>query len=477
LIATNNNFDQYRELFPAEAASICWGDFQYLYTATAVVLKTVLIIDDESALRGLLARIIQLEGYRVLEAASVKEGLRCISKESPDVVITDVKLPDGNGVDLTGKIKKEFPAVEVIVLTAYGTIEDGVTAIKNGAFDYLTKGEHQEKIIPLLSKASEKARLQQKVLHLQSKLQEKFGFKNILGSNKGLQQSVALARKVAATDTTVLLLGETGTGKEVFAQALHYEGARETQPFVAVNCSAFPKDLLESELFGHVEGAFTGAVKSKKGFLEEANGGTLFLDEIGEMNLELQAKLLRVLETGDFYRVGDSKARHVDVRFIAATNRDIEKESEAGTFRQDLFYRLSVFTITLPPLRERKDDIPILAKYFITQFSLKTNQQEPAVKPEFIQALQNHSWKGNIRELKNVIERCIILADGELNYSLLPSDFESGDSTDSFALDVIEKAHILKVLRHSGNNKAETAKLLGIGLTTLYRKLDEYKLS
>lgn len=439
-------------------------------------LTTILIIDDEEALRNLMARVIQLEGYHVVQAPTIKDGLRLLHRDPIDVVITDVKLPDGNGVELTAKIKKEFPAIEVIVLTAFGTIQDGVTAMKNGAFDYLTKGDHQEKIIPLLNKASEKARLQQKVLHLQAKLQEKFGFNNILGTNQSLQKSIALARKVAATNTTVLLLGETGTGKEVFAQSIHYESPRELQPFVAVNCSAFPKDLLESELFGHAEGAFTGAVKTKKGFLDEANGGTLFLDEIGEMHLDLQAKLLRVLETGEYYRVGDSKPRRVDVRFIAATNRDIEKESESGTFRKDLFYRLSVFTISLPTLRERKDDIPVLARYFITQFSLKTNKQEPVVSPDFIRALQDHPWKGNIRELKNVIERCVILADGELAASLLPSDFEPDQGSNSLTLSAAEKAHILKVLRHTGGNKAETARLLDIGLTTLYRKLDEYKL-
>ena len=217
-----------------------------------------------------------------------------------------------------------------------------------------------------------------------------------------------------------MLLGETGTGKEVFAQAIHYESHRKSKPFVALNCSAFPKELLESELFGHAEGAFTGATKSKKGYVEEAHEGTLFLDEIGEMNIDVQSKLLRILETGDFYRVGESKERRVNVRFIAATNRDIEKEAEAGRFRSDLFYRLSAFVINLPTLRERKEDIEGLAKYFIRQFSLKTNKQEPSIAKSFLRALEHHPWKGNIRELKNVIERSVILSDGELNESILP---------------------------------------------------------
>ena len=439
-------------------------------------MNTVLIIDDEDNLRRLLARVVELEGYSVFQAATIKEGLKLLSKESITVVISDVKLPDGNGVDLTAKVKHDYPAVEVIVLTAFGTIEDGVKAIKNGAFDYLTKGDHQEKILPLLAKASEKASLQQKILNLELKLQNKFGFNSIIGNTKLLLDNIELAKKVAGTETTVLLLGETGTGKEVFAQAIHYESNRKSKPFVALNCSAFPKDLLESELFGHAEGAFTGASKSKKGLIEEAHDGTLFLDEIGEMNIDLQSKLLRVLETGDFYRVGESKSRHVNVRFIAATNRDVEKEAEAGTFRNDLYYRLSVFTISLPALRDRKDDIILLAKYFIKQFSLKTNKQEPRLTDSFLKALQHHPWKGNIRELKNVIERSVILSDNELDSGILPPDFNFEDDSSSFDLESIEKKHIKKVLLHTSGNKTQAAKLLNIALTTLYQKIKDYNL-
>jgi two-component system NtrC family response regulator len=439
-------------------------------------VPNILIIDDEENLRKLLARVIELEGYTVFQAGSVKEGMKQLSKESINVVISDVKLPDGNGVDLAARIKKEHPSIEVIVLTAYGTIPDGVKAIKNGAFDYLTKGEHQEKIIPLLSKASEKALLQQKILNLESRLNDKFGFSNILGQSKALKHAVDLARKVSATDTNVLLLGETGTGKELFAQAIHYESPRKTRSFVALNCSAFPKDLLESELFGHAEGAFTGANKAKKGYVEEAHEGTLFLDELGEMNIELQAKLLRVLETGEFYRVGESKARHVNVRFVAATNRNLEQESESGRFRSDLFYRLSVFTISLPSLRERKDDIPLFVDHFVQQFAHKTNKKTPPVSNDFMKALQNHTWKGNIRELKNVIERSVILSNGELDTSLLPPDFSADDDTSIYSLADIEKRHIKKILDFTEGNKTKAAKLLGIALTTLYQKIKEYNL-
>lgn len=437
---------------------------------------SVLIVDDEATLRKLLARIIELEGYQVYEAASLKEAGKILD-ESVQVVISDVKLPDGNGVEFTAKVKKEFPAIEVIVLTAHGTIADGVKAIKNGAFDYLTKGDHQDKIIPLLHKASEKSLLQQKIISLESKLQHKYGFETIIGEHKHIKQAIDLARRVAGTDTNVLLLGETGTGKEVFAQAIHYESHRKAKPFIAVNCSAFAKDLLENELFGHAEGAFTGANKAAKGYLEEAHEGTLFLDEIGEMNIDLQAKLLRVIETGEFYRVGESKLRRVNVRFIAATNRNLAVESERGTFRSDLYYRLSVFSITLPALRERKQDIRALADFFIRQFSLKINRKMPMVSAGFMKALEGHAWKGNIRELKNIIERSVILADEELFESVLPSDFMTDQDSESLDLASVEKHHIRKVLGIANGNKTQAAKLLGIGLTTLYQKLKDFNLS
>jgi DNA-binding NtrC family response regulator len=364
------------------------------------------------------------------------------------------------------------------VLTDYGTIQDGVKAIKNGAFDYLTKGDHQSKIIPLVSKATEKALLQQKVSDLENRLTKKFGFNQISGSSRGILQAIDLAKKVAVTDTTVLILGETGVGKEVFAEAIHYESSRKAKPLVAFNCSAFSKDLLESELFGHAEGSFTGATKSKKGLMEEAHEGTLFLDEIGEMNIDLQAKILRVLESGEFYRVGESKSRKVNVRLIAATNRNLEEEIKNGKFREDLFYRLSVFTIYIPPLRERAEDIKILVNHFIQVFADKTNRKVNAMDENFLKALKSHPWKGNIRELKNVIERCVILVDGnQLTADLLPSDFNVSPDSNVFDLAVVEKNHIQKVLRHTQGNKTEAARLLNIGLTTLYRKIQDYNIT
>ena len=330
----------------------------------------------------------------------------------------------------------------------------------------------------------DKVRLSKRIKQLEKQLGNKYSFDTITGRSKSIKQAIDSAKKVAETDTTVLLTGETGTGKEVFAQAIHNASNRSKNNFVAVNCSALSKDLLENELFGHKAGAFTGAIKDAIGIFEEANNGTVFLDEIGEMPMELQAKLLRVLETGEFLKVGESKSTKVNVRLVAATNRDLEKEIEAGNFREDLFYRISVFQITLPALRDRLSDVEELAIYFIKNFTAKTNKKITGASVAYIEALKNHGWRGNIRELKNVIERSVILSDGgELNIETLPVDFRRNNVTTSnkqlsaFDLASAEKIHIQKVLNYTNGNKTETARLLNIALTTLYRKLDEYKIS
>lgn len=443
----------------------------------------LLLIDDEARLRSLTARILGLEGYEVVEAATAREGLQRLTQGDFQVVLCDVKLPDGNGVELVAEIRKRAPDAEVILLTAYGNIPDGVQAIKNGAFDYLTKGDDQERILPLVSRALEKARLKQRVRQLERQVGEKYAFENILGTSRVLQQAIELARRVAPTETTVLLTGETGTGKEVFAQAIHHASARAAHAFVAVNCSTLGKDILESELFGHKAGSFTGAVRDKKGLFEEANQGTIFLDEIGEIPAELQAKLLRVLETGEFLKVGDTRPTRVQVRVIAATNRNLLAESQSGQFRPDLYYRLSVFSIPLPALRERPGDIPLLVEHFVRLFARKMNRNvQPAIAPAFLEHLKKYSWKGNIRELRNVLERAVILADELLTPDLLPFEViypsmesapGSGDSG-LFDLAVVERNHIRRILAYTKGNKTEAARLLGIGLTTLYRKLEEY---
>jgi two-component system NtrC family response regulator len=438
----------------------------------------ILIIDDEKKLCSLLARIIELEGFKVFQTHTGKEGLKVLKAEDILVVISDVKLPDYNGVELVQEIKKIKPIVEVINLTAYGTIADGVKAMRNGAFDYITKGDDNDKIIPLVYKAMDKAKLNARVYELEHKITRKFSFDSILGSSRAIKDSIALAQRVSATSTTVLLLGETGTGKEVFAQAIHQESPRKLKPFVAVNCSGFSPELLESELFGYKAGAFTGAVKDKRGLLEEAHEGTLFLDEIGEMNLDMQAKLLRVLESQTYIKVGDTQTSQVNVRIIAATNRDLKSEAEAGRFRLDLFYRLSVFSIELPPLSQRREDIMPIAMHYLAEFTAKVNRQEFTMDKEFIRLLTAHSWKGNIRELKNVMERVVILADDKvIGPDLLPFEFHQETSTTNpLNLQEIERQHLIKVLKYTNGNKTETARQLGIGLTTLYRKIEEYKI-
>lgn len=429
-----------------------------------------------------MARIISLEGFDVLESADAKSALKKLEQQEVDVIICDVKLPDANGIELSRQLKAAYPLCEIIVLTAYGNIPDGVQAIKNGAFDYITKGDDNNKIIPLIHRAIEKVSMQKRLQNLESRVGKKYSFDTILGHSKNIQEAVMLAKKVTATDTTVLLLGETGTGKEVFAQAIHTSGARSSKPFIAINCSAFGRDLLESELFGHKAGAFTGAVKDKKGLFEEANGGTIFLDEIGEMHIDLQAKLLRVLEAGEYMKVGDTKVMKTDVRIIAATNRDLKKEAEEGQFRLDLYYRLSVFQIMLPPLRERLKDIEPIAAYFVKMFASKINRRNLEIGKEYLDKLKAHSWKGNIRELKNVIERSVILSSGDvlsvdsLPYEMQHPELNAHVPASSFDLADVEKNHILKVLAYTKGNKTEAARLMNIGLTTLYRKIEEYKI-
>lgn len=473
---------------------LVFGKSLYLHTLffTVISLKTyridmskILIIDDEVQIRTLLTRMMELEGYDVCQAGDCRAALKQLELQNPDVVLCDVFLPDGNGVDLVLAIKKAAPNVEVILLTAHGNIPDGVQAIKNGAFDYITKGDDNNKIIPLISRAVEKARMNVRLEKLEKKVGQTYSFDSILGESKVLKDAVSLAQKVSGTGVPVLLTGETGTGKEVFAQAIHYSSKRARQNFVAVNCSSFSKELLESEMFGNKAGSFTGALKDKKGLFEEANNGTIFLDEIGEMAFELQAKLLRILETGEYIKIGDTKPTRVNVRIIAATNRNLSQEIVAGRFREDLFYRLSVFQIHLPPLRERAGDIRLLAKAFIKSFAEQLARPVVEIAPAFLEALDSQPWKGNIRELRNVIERSMIVCEsGYLDIADLPFDIQnahyehSNDSSPgSFELSAMERRHIARVLEYTKGNKTEAARLLKIGLTTLYRKIEEYKIS
>lgn len=436
----------------------------------------ILIIDDEIKLLKLLGMILSQENFNVKEASTARSAMTMLEQYDFDVVLSDVRLPDAFGVELIKSIKTKYPHLEIILMTAFGNITDAVQAMKNGAYDYLVKGDDNEKIIPLVYKALEKVKDNRSRTGQQIHVAKGFG--QIIGKSPSILQAKKLAEKVALTDAAVLLTGETGTGKEVFANAIHEGSERKKNNFVAINCSAFSKEILESELFGHKQGAFTGAIKDKKGLIEEANGGTLFLDEIGEMPIELQAKLLRVLETREFIKMGETKVSRSDFRLVAATNRNLEEEIKNGNFREDLYFRLNVFEIILPSLRERKEDLKMLAKNFIDQFSHKLHLTSVEVTPDYYKTLEKNDWKGNIRELRNAVERSMILMDNNvLDADSLPHYSEKAvPESDSLSIRSLEKIHIQKVLQYTKGNKAEAARLLEIGIATLYRKLEEYGL-
>jgi DNA-binding NtrC family response regulator len=466
--------------------------------------KTILIVEDEDNLRSLLSKILTLEGFNVLQAADVSAAKDAFLKETIHLVITDVMLPDSNGIEFTRFVKKEYPLTEVIVLTAFGNIKDGVKAIKLGAFDYMTKGDGDDKLPHVAAKAVEKAVLHMQVQQIEFRQDDQSCFSKIIGRSQPVRKMIDLAQRVAVTDTTVLLLGETGTGKELLAEAIHKASRRRKGPFVTINCAAIPKDLQESELFGHKKGAFTGAASDKKGFFEIADRGTIFLDELGEMSPGLQAKLLRALENRCFYRVGDTEPIPVDIRIIAATNRNLLSE-ENNEFRKDLYYRLSAFTIDLPPLKDRPEDINLIALHFLKDYAEKIGRPVHTIDTRFMYYLRQYDWPGNIRELKNIIERAVILCDGdELTPDTLPQEVlsprslvqEAGKhemalqeelaepllagsrcSEELVDLKTVEQEHILKVLSMVNGNKSEAAKRLDIGLATLYRKLKEYNVS
>ncbi|HCS21836.1 MAG TPA: sigma-54-dependent Fis family transcriptional regulator [Bacteroidetes bacterium] len=441
----------------------------------------ILIVDDEDDLRNLMARVLELEDFTVYTASTPAQAFNILENKPVEVVVSDVRLEVANGLDLIPEYKQKKPFAEIIMLTAYGNIPDGVNSIKRGAFDYLTKGDDNIRIVPVVEKALEKARISTQLFKLEADTPVT-GFDAVIGESPALKSAIKLATRVAGSDLSVLLTGETGTGKEVFANAIHHASKRNKKPFMALNCSALGKELLESELFGHVKGSFTGATGDKTGFFEAAAGGTLFLDEIGEMSLDLQAKLLRVLETSMYYMVGSTKEKKADVRIIAATNRDLLTEAEAGNFRLDLYYRLSTFVVELPPLNKRGDDVIILAEYFVKQAAGRMGMAVPKFSKALINALKQHAWKGNLRELKNVMERALILCDsGELDVELLPQDFNGGHGGAALVrpnatvdLASLEKDHIANMLAFTGGNKTRTADILGIGIATLYRKIQEY---
>ncbi len=428
----------------------------------------LLLIDDDESLNRVLQHQLEGEGFEVTTCINGADGIKQFQSGDFKVVISDIKMPGMSGMDVLKKVKEKSEETVVILITAYGTIKDAVKAVRLGAADYLTKPFEKEELILVVNRALRARKLERENLELKSQLTERFSFDGIIGRSSKLDEVFTLVSKVAPSDSTVLLLGESGTGKELLAKAIHYASKRKEEPFVTVNCSAIPENLMESELFGHVKGAFTGAIKNKPGKFEIADRGTIFLDEIGDLKIELQAKLLRVLQQMAFERVGGTKTVEVDVRVIAATNKDLTVAMKRGQFREDLFYRLSVVPIIIPPLRERKDDIPLLVDHFLVKFA---KGRKIRISKEALRVLEGYDWPGNVRELENVMERAVVLSGGEvIGEDDVPDFVKFGRAEESkvqipqdgISLEEIEKEAIVLALKKTGWNQTRAAELLKI---------------
>jgi len=444
-------------------------------------MAAILLVDDEASARLTLALLLKQWGHQVTQAEGVKTAVRALTETVFDMVVTDLRMPDGDGLEVLRTAKQHCPEAEVILLTAYAGWESAKEAMQLGAFDYFEKGQEPDALLHRIDQALEKTSLRRENAQLRRQLRERDSLPGFIVGSQEMQRVLELVRRVAPTDATVLIQGESGTGKEVIASAIHQASPRAERPFVAVNCGALPEPLLESEIFGHVKGAFSGATTHKKGLFEEAHGGTFFLDEIGELPLPLQVKLLCVLQAGEVRRVGSNQSTTVDVRVLAATNRDLEHLMRQGRFREDLFYRLHVIPLLLPPLRARREDIPLLAEHFLKRFGDKQGR-DFRLTPEAMDRLLQYPWPGNVRELANAMERTAILARrDEIGLEELPSHIVAGlglGAAPSFppeqTLAELEKAHILQTLEQCGWNHALAVEVLGIGRTTLWRKLKEY---
>ncbi len=440
----------------------------------------ILIVEDEDLMRGILAGMLTDAGFRVIEAASGEQALELFAAESPGVTVTDIALGKIDGIELLDRIKQMDNEAMVIMITAYSSVETAIAALRKGAYDYITKPFINEDILQTVRNALRQRELFSENRYLRRELKQRYNFENIIGRSDSLTEIFKLIEKIAATPSSVLVLGESGTGKELIAKAIHYNSPRADQPFIAINCAALPENLLESELFGYVKGAFTGAHNNKTGLFKAADGGTLFLDEISEMPMTLQVKLLRALQEREFIPLGSTKAVTFDARIIAATNRNLEEEVSEGRFREDLFYRLSVFNLTLPPLRERREDIPLLVRYFVEKVSRSLNVAPKPVSDEAMQALINYDWRGNVRELQNAIERAVTLSDERIELGHLPQKIRETPtairdlSGQTMTLDELERRYIFETMDRVADDKARTAELLGIDLSTLYRKLKRY---
>ncbi len=451
-------------------------------------MEKILIVEDKESMAQMLKETLEPEGYEVMIANNGAEGIRMLKENRVDVVLTDLRLPKKNGLEVLKASKSENPLIPVIVMTAYGSVETAVNAMKLGAYDFITKPLDTDYLQLLIERSLKDQRLVTENLLLKEELFHRIGAPDIIGKSPEMLDLAKTIRKVASTKTTVLLHGESGTGKELFARAIHELSPRKEHPFVPINCAAIPRDLLESELFGYEKGAFTGAADRKLGKLELADKGTIFLDEIGEMDMTLQAKVLRTLQEGEVDRVGGTNAVKIDTRIIAASNRDLEAAVADNSFREDLFYRLSVFPIIIPPLRDRKKDIPVLVEHFISKYSIEMNIPNKNVSEGAMDTLTKYLWKGNVRELKNVIERTLILCEGDtikqsdLRVAAASSEETLADiSMDGTlegvakaALKIAESKRIAKALDDTNGNKTKAAEILKVSYKTLLTKIKDY---
>ncbi len=444
----------------------------------------ILVVEDEELMRSILRKLLEADGWRVLTADSAENALEIFSSNDVSVTLTDIKMAGMDGLALLDRIKMLDEEALVIIMTAYSSVDSAIAALRKGAYDYVTKPFVNDDLLQTVRNAYQTKELFRENRALRRELKKQYSFDEIIGKSEMLQNVFRIVEKVADTNATVLIQGESGTGKELIAKAIHFSSKRAAKPFLAVNCGALPENLLESELFGHVKGAFTGASSDKKGLFRSADGGTLLLDEIGEMPQPLQVKLLRALQEHEVTPVGSASAIKFDARIIAATNKNLEKEVAGGNFREDLFYRLNVIEISLPPLRERREDIPLLAKFFVSKTAKEQNSPEKSVASEAMSALVNYAWQGNVRELQNAIERAFILSGEKIDTESLPAKitnnsanlFDIRDPAGVYrTLEETERRYILEILTSVNEDKAQAANILGIDLSTLYRKLRRYE--
>jgi DNA-binding NtrC family response regulator len=448
-------------------------------------MSVVIVIDDEPRQRNILKTILDEEGYEVHTAASAEKGLVMIRELSPDIVVTDLKMSGISGLQLLDHIPEDIVKPAVILMTAYGTISSAVEAMKKGAFDYLSKPLEKDSILLTVKKADERMQLLKENISLKKELCGKFSIEGVVGSSTRMNEIIAIAKKVAPTPATVLISGESGTGKELIARAIHYNSPRSAAPFTAINCAAIPENLIESELFGYEAGAFTGAARRKTGLIEASNRGTLFLDEIGDLPLLMQTKLLRVIQDREIRRVGGNEGIKVDVRIVAATNRDLEKDVASGRFREDLYYRLRVVTVELPPLRDRKEDIPQFVGFFIEKYNREFGKRVGLPGEGVIKSLTDYYWPGNIRQLEAVIERAVIMCDGSISIDDIRGELRLPGSKGILDMEIpdeginfeeMEKELIKKALLKSNNVAAKAARLLGMSYKTFWYRLEKFGL-